>query len=200
MKVVYTGTLRPPKTDSKRKSGIVYWGNFINFHGVGKFIDSIKVLREKYGNGEKVILMGKGEKKKECENKVEKKGIKNVEFLGFVKKSELEKRISQAKLTVGVFGENQYMNTCITNKVCEAAARGKAIITKESPAIKEVFEDEKSIIMTHKNDVNEIAKDIHKTLTNEKKINYLGENSKKMFEGNLTPEKVAEQLLGTRSN
>ncbi len=200
MKVVYTGTLRPSKKDTKIKSGIAYWGNFINFHGVEKFIDSIEVLRKEYGNFEKVILMGKGEKKKECEKKVEKKGIENVEFLGFVSKSELEKRISQAKITVGVFGENKYMDTCITNKVCEAAARGKTIITKESPAIRELFEDKKSIIMTHKNDINEMAKDMHDMLKNEKKINYIGANSKKVFEGNLTPEKVAGQLLDTQSH
>lgn len=199
MKVVYTGTLRPPETNIKERSGVVYWGNFINFHGTEKFIDSVNLLRDEYDNFEEVVLIGNGEKKEKCKKRVEKLGIENVSFLGFVSKDELEKRISQAKLTIGVFGENKYMDACITNKVCEAAARGKAIVTKTSPAIKEIFRDGKSIKFTHKNDPKNIAKTMHEILKSKNEIKKLEVNSEKVFENSLTPKKVADQLLGRRS-
>ncbi len=200
--VVYTGALRPEidiKKDEREK-GFSYWGGFIPFHGVPKLLDGVKKLRDEFGNEETIRLMGDGEEKRRCEEKVSEENIKNVEFKGFVPQQKLEEYINISKATVGVFGKNAYTDIILTNKICEAAARGKAIVTRRSPAVKELFSDKKSIYLVEEESEQEIAKALYEIAKDDDLRHKLSKNSRMVYEEHLSPSAVASQLISVMRN
>jgi glycosyltransferase involved in cell wall biosynthesis len=91
------------------------------------------------------VFLGAGPYQAKAQVSVAEQGLSNVRFKGFVDETELHSWIARSHVSMGVFSEDVRAQASITNKVCEAAASGKAIITGDSPAIRENFTNEGSI-------------------------------------------------------
>jgi len=68
-------------------------------------------------------------------------GLKNVDFLGTMSLSEIPSHIAKASVCLGIFGKAPKIQRVIPNKVFECVAMKKAMITADTPGIRELFGD-----------------------------------------------------------
>ena len=111
----------------------LFFGTFIGLQG-SDFI--VRSLSEYKGPKIKVTLMGEGPDKALCEELASSIQSVDVEvaFEGWVPIKELPARIQRADACLGIFGEGKKTQRVIPNKVYQALACGKPVITLKSPA------------------------------------------------------------------
>jgi glycosyltransferase involved in cell wall biosynthesis len=67
--------------------------------------------------------------------------LQNVEFIEFLEQKELTQYIHHADICLGIFGETEKAKRVIPNKVYEAMAMKKPVITGNSPAAREFLKN-----------------------------------------------------------
>jgi len=122
----------------------LYWGNFLPHHGVDVMLDAAAILKKE--SSIEFVFLGAGPYKAIAEAYAAEQSLFDVRFEGFVNQPELHEWIGRSHVCLGVFSEDVRALASITNKVCEAAASGKAIITEDSPPIHQRFTEQESII------------------------------------------------------
>jgi len=122
----------------------LYWGNFLPHHGVDVILDAAAILDEEASIN--FVFLGAGPYQAMAEASAAEQKLSNVRFEGFVNDTDLHEWIARSHVCLGVFSDDVRALASITNKVCEAAASGKAIITEDSPPIHQRFTDQESII------------------------------------------------------
>ena len=75
------------------------------------------------------------------------KRLPHVRTTDWVPYDELPGRIAAADVVLGVFGKSVKARMVIPNKIWQAAAVGSAIVTADTPAIREAFVDGESICL-----------------------------------------------------
>lgn len=122
-----------------------FYGGFIPLQGVTHIIEAAELLRE--NKTIKFHLIGNGFEFNKIKDLVKQKALNNVVFENWVPYEQLSAAIGKFDVCLGIFGDTIKAPLVIPNKIFHYAAKGKPIITMESPAIKEVFKNKKDIIL-----------------------------------------------------
>ena len=119
--------------------------------------------------------------------------IHNVTFLERAEYTALPDFIASADVCLGIFGNTGKTQRVIPNKVYEYAAMAKPIITSDTPAVRELFNEQE--IMLIRNDDPEILADAIVRLQKDPDLrNRLAENGYRKFVNSATPEILGQQL------
>ena len=151
---------RPLKTRKRddRVFRVLYYGTFIPNHGVRYIIEAARILR-----GETDInfeLVGDGPDKAEAELLVERYGLTNVTFTGWLDQQSLVRKASEADVCLGVFGTTPQSMMTVQNKIYEALAMGKPLITGESPTISAALSDGEHLLLCRRQSPESLAEAI----------------------------------------
>tara|TARA_B100000401_G_scaffold437958_1_gene384912 strand:+ start:1571 stop:2623 length:1053 start_codon:yes stop_codon:yes gene_type:complete len=171
---------------------IGFYGGFIPLQGVKFIVEAASILKE--NSSVCFHLIGTGYEFNKMQKLVEKLNLKNIHFEGWVDYNELPKKIAQFDICLGIFGDTIKANLVIPNKIYHYAAMGKPIITMNSPAIKEIFTENKNIRLVENNG-KELANSILELAENQEKQNELGENARELAEIEFSEDKIAEKLV-----
>jgi glycosyltransferase involved in cell wall biosynthesis len=164
-----------------------FHGSYIPLQGVAYILEAAKMLEN-----ENIRFNIIGSKIKEHYKNA---GYKNINFIDNVKYEELSNYISLSDVSLGIFGNTDKAKRVIPNKVFEAMAVRKIIITADTPAIKELFTDRKNILLCDIADANDLVQKI-KLLKNDKiSSSKIIENCYQLFLDNLIPEKIVKNLI-----
>src|SRR5262249_56517474 len=93
------------------------------------------------GDGRRLRLIGDGQDRPAAEALARELGVRNVEFLDPVPEAELAGEIARASICLGVFGTSDKASRVVPNKVFQCAAAGRAVVTADSPALRNAFGD-----------------------------------------------------------
>lgn len=140
---------KPVNRPTNSVFNVGFYGGFIPLQGTKHIINAAQILQNE--TNIQFNLIGTGfewEKMKELVNTLE---LKNVNFLGWVAYDELSDRINEFDICLGIFGNTPKADMVIPNKIYHYAALKKCIITKETPAIKELFTNRENIVLTSNN-------------------------------------------------
>lgn len=121
----------------KQKYKVVWWGTYIPLHGVSYIVEAANLLRNE--SNVEFRMIGKGQLKNETKSKIEQLKLTNIFLRDSLPIDQLVDEISGADITLGIFNSSPKASRCVTNKVYEAMAMGKAIITEDSLANREIF-------------------------------------------------------------
>ena len=164
-------TLITPNTG---KFIVGFYGSFIPLHGTKFIVEAAKIL-----SGYQDIhftLIGEGFEFKQTKTlALDTYGLTNISFPGWVDYASLNDHIASFDIALGIFGETLKTDLVIPNKIFHYAALQKAIITKVSPAIREIFEDGVNLILTDSNP-EKIAESILELYTNCEQKNRIAVN------------------------
>ena len=106
---------------------------------------------------------------------------------------ELPAIIRKADICLGIFGDTDKAMRVIPNKVYEAIAMGKPVISGDSPAIRELFTDRKNILFCKMADPKDLAdKIIELKNNNALRIAHSGHE---LYLNKLKPEHVVNPLI-----
>jgi len=141
------------------KFKVIFFGTYVPLQGVEYIIRAAKLLEH-----EKDIVFyffGKGQDKPKCVKLTEELGLKNIEFTDMIKSEELRSKIASADVVLGLFGNTPKTPLVIPNKVYEATAMRKPVITSDTHAIRELFTEDDMFLVNAANP-NAIAQAIIK--------------------------------------
>ena len=124
----------------------------------------------------------------------EKRGFSNVNFIDNVLYEELPDYISQADLCLGIFGDTNKTQRVIPHKVYEYVSMRKPIITADTPAVRELFNDNDLCLVPTANP-QELAKAILKLKADRELRVKLAENAYNKFMQKCTPKIIISKLL-----
>jgi len=116
---------------------VVYHGRFVPLHGVEVIVEAARILRG--CRGIQFEFIGEGTTKQEALTMVARYSLQNVSFVGWIDKDQISRHLSDADLCLGVFGTTQQAFYTVPNKIWEGLAMRRAVITGDTPAVRDVL-------------------------------------------------------------
>jgi glycosyltransferase involved in cell wall biosynthesis len=158
---------------------VLYHGSFVRSHGIPTILKAADLLR--MDPGIEFIFIGTGPEENQAASLAKSWGLKNVSFLGFVEMGEMLRLISHADICLGVFGDTAQSMMTIQNKIFEAMAMGKAIITSDAPALRALLTHGKHIYLCERGNPQSLVDAICELKCDMSQRQRLGENAYKLF-------------------
>jgi len=182
-----------PIKKANPKFVVLYHGTFIPHHGVETIVESAKILSEK--SDIKFKLCGDGLTKVASENLARKYDLKNIEFPGWIKFEKLHNQLNESDVCLGIFADSSKATYGITNKTYQILCSQKALITRDSPAIREInAKNGKHCLLIPPNEPAKLAEAILFLKNNEEKRQEIAIEGHKLFEESLSLEKTSKHL------
>ena len=108
---------------------------------------------------------------------------------------ELRDYMARADVCLGVFGASDKTKRIIPNKVFEAIACARPVITGDSPAVRELFTDGENIALCRLADSESLAAKILALESNALLRKKIANNAFVLFQSRLKPAKLVEGLI-----
>ena len=145
---------RPLESAKTEKDFLVsFHGTFIPLHGVEFIAKAAKILEFE---GVQFLIIGRGQEKKKILDISQQLRMKNIKFIDFMPKNELVFKLAGSDACLGTFGGNARAQREIAHKIYECLAIRKPLITADTPAIRELF-NENEVMMVKAADPESLA-------------------------------------------
>ncbi|UCF05962.1 MAG: glycosyltransferase [bacterium] len=115
---------------------VLFYGSYLPLHGIEAIIDAASLLRDRHME---FTLVGSGQTYEEIRNRARHLDTGTVTFRGYVPERELCPLIAASDVVLGIFGTTPKAAMVIPNKVYQSLAVGRAVVTADTPAIREHF-------------------------------------------------------------
>ncbi|WP_295118999.1 glycosyltransferase [uncultured Chitinophaga sp.] len=187
---VNTDSFYPMPVEDKPAGKFIvgFYGGFIPLQGVTQIVEAARVL--KHHEEIEFRLIGSGFEFEKIKKLVAEYGLSNVSLAGWVNYEDLSKEMNRFDVCLGIFGNTLKADLVIPNKIYHYASVKKAIISKDTPAIHEIFTDNKDILLTSI-DASAMADAILKLKTDVALREQMAENGYKVI-----TEKYNHRVLG----
>ncbi|MEW5894785.1 MAG: glycosyltransferase [Candidatus Omnitrophota bacterium] len=181
--------IRPGSSIAEQPDLIHFHGEFQQLHGVETIIYAARELPQY-----RFRLIGDGRQRKPCETLVKELNLNNVTFVNPVPYRELALQMGEAAICLGIFGNTIKARTVIPNKVYEAMAAGKPVITADTPAARELLNHRGNAYLCKIADPESLA-DAIKTLMSDPELRQsIAERGHQTFLQNCSIDVLGKQL------
>ncbi|MDD3190212.1 MAG: glycosyltransferase [Candidatus Pacebacteria bacterium] len=133
-----------------RQFTVLFFGKYIPLHGLEYIIEAAQLLRKE--KDIKIKMVGSGQIYRQILELNERLKNENVEFISWIEHEKLVDEIKNADVVLGIFGGTEKSLRVIPNKVFQAVACRKPVITGDSLAIRELFTDGENIVLCNNRD------------------------------------------------
>jgi len=141
------------------KFNVLFYGKFIPLQGVPYIVRAAKIIELKDHNV-RLTIVGRGQTFKETMKVVNELKPNNTTFIDMISLEEVAQYISQADITLGIFGNTDKTKRVIPNKVYQSIAMSKAVISGDTLALRELFLDRENILFCNVADPEDLAQKI----------------------------------------
>jgi len=136
-------TVAPVKPGAdEREDGrlhVLFYGQFIPLHGIATIIEAARILR---GAPVAWTLVGKGQEAPRIRVMLDADPLPTLRWVDWIDYADLRQEIAAADICLGIFGASDKAASVIPNKVFQVLAAGRPLITRDSPAIRELVEQD----------------------------------------------------------
>ena len=146
---IFIGTdadvFHPLEGEKNRSSFRVHFhGTYIPLHGIEHIIDAVPEL---LAQSVELDIAGDGKSKPQILARAAVLGVADrIRFYGDTTHEELVRLMANVDVCLGIFGDSEKARLVIPNKIYEYAAVKKPVITLDTPAMRELF-DERSMVL-----------------------------------------------------
>jgi glycosyltransferase involved in cell wall biosynthesis len=137
----------PRRKGTAAESGpatVVFFGMLIPLHGIQTFLDAAALTR---GEPIQWTILGRGQQQDLVKSVVDAGLCPNLAWVHWVPYPELYKWIHRADVCVGILGRSEKASRVIPNKVFQVVSCGVPLITRDSPAVRELLNPEMEGVM-----------------------------------------------------
>lgn len=179
-----------PKQYNKESIKILFYGSFLELHGIDIILEAARML-----NQEKIVfdLVGDGPLKNYYESKY--KDYKNINFYKSMPYKMLPKKINNADIILGVFSASKKAGNVIPNKVFQAMACGKIVITRNSEEYPDEFIKSNCIFLIDPGNPKILADTIKKIIHKNMNLSIEGLKSHSLFLKYFSSDSQKKQLI-----
>jgi glycosyltransferase involved in cell wall biosynthesis len=171
---------------------VLFYGQYVPLHGVGTIIEAAALVGRK--SGIEFTMIGTGPERQAAEEQAEARNCAHVRFEDWVPYEDLPERLRQCDVALGIFGATRKARMVIPTKVYQAAATGRAVITGETPAIREVFAPGTHLLTVPRGDPGAIAIALREMRDNPVRRHALGEAAARLLAEHLDYQAQGERL------
>ncbi len=171
---------------------VLFIGKYIPLHGIEHIIKTAKILE---GENINFKLVGNGQLYKKMRDLSDELEVKNIDFVEWIEYNELSKEIGRADVVLGIFGGSEKASRVIPNKVFQAIACRKAVVTGDTLAVRELFMDRENIFLCKNRDPESIRSAILELKNNSDFKDRLAERGYLIYEEKLTTEKIGSEFV-----
>ncbi|AIY40065.1 Glycosyl transferase [Collimonas arenae] len=126
-----------PIPRSQESLRILFYGQFIPLHGIEHIIEAARLLSHEEIDW---MLIGKGQETSHIQTMLAEQPLPRVHWHEWADYQDLISWIRQADICLGIFGTSEKAANVIPNKVFQIIAAQKPLITRDSPAIRELLQ------------------------------------------------------------
>src|SRR3989344_5020157 len=196
--LVYVGSdpdyFHPRKV--REETDVLFYGSYQPLQGAEVIIKVASKLPNI-----KFKMIGDVLSRRSIEDLAKKLNLKNVEFVNWLSLEKLAAEIAKAKISLGIFGKSEKANVVIPNKVYDALATKKAVISASTEAMAEIFNSNHgSIILVDKDNPQKLAQKLEDLLGDSAARRKYAINGYKLYKRMFTPEKVVKNLYKNFNN
>ncbi len=169
-----------------------FHGSYIPLQGVSCIVKSAILLKN-----ENIIfrLIGNEKMHKDIQREINNHNLRNIQLINKVPFERLSEEMAKAHICLGIFGDSKKANMVIPNKVYEAMACGKAVITRRSQGTAELFIDRENILLVEANNENDLTKKIIELKDNIELRDAISHNALNLYKENLNSRTLVQNLL-----
>jgi glycosyltransferase involved in cell wall biosynthesis len=184
---------RPAPTPAKVNSPIevLFYGSFLSLQGPEVIVEA---ARRYQGPPVRWCLLGDGPLRPACEAAA--RGLGNVSFENWAPYSELPERIRRADILLGIFGDSAKAARVVPNKVFQALACAKPLVTRSSTAYPEELRSQSNsgIAWVPANDPGALAEAVARLATEPERLPAIGQSARKTYEEHFSAQVVQQRL------
>jgi glycosyltransferase involved in cell wall biosynthesis len=152
--------MRPqPSLASRDPFRVFFYGSFIPLHGVEHIVEAAYLL-ERAGTPIEISLVGAGQTRHAVERRALELGVANVHFMGERPYESLPPMMGESDVCLGIFGTTPKAARVVPNKIFDALACRRAVITRDGPAVREWFTDREDVWLCPPGDPEALAEAI----------------------------------------
>ena len=180
--------LQPP-TDCFR---VLYYGTYIPNHGVETMVRAAALLRD-----EPEIVFefyGEGPERPFAQQLAQQTNAR-ITFHDWVAKDDLPSVMAQSHLCLGVFGTTPQSQMTVQNKIWEAAAMGRPIVSGDSVTVRAALRHNEAIYLVPRRNPQALAEAIVYLKNNPALRQTLGQNAYTRFQQGNTIRQLGEQTV-----
>lgn len=115
---------------------VLFYGQFIPLHGIETIVHAARLTCDENIEWR---LIGKGQESARIEALLAEQPLPRVQWDTWVDYSQLHQHIAEADVCLGIFGTSEKAASVIPNKVFQIVAMGRPLVTRDSPAIRELL-------------------------------------------------------------
>jgi glycosyltransferase involved in cell wall biosynthesis len=185
--------LPPPDTGTPL---VQYAGTYIPFHGVEVILEAARLLPEIAFE-----LIGSGQTYKAMAARAETLQLANVRFVkGYFPQDELLAMQARSTIMLGVFGAAAKTDYVVPNKIYEALALGRPVITAEASALREMFTPGEHLITVAPGNAGALAEAIQALLTDPARQAALRAAGRRQIDAHYLPKHIGPQMMAILEN
>jgi glycosyltransferase involved in cell wall biosynthesis len=170
---------------------VFQYGKWSPLHGADVVLDAAETLRQQ---PVRFRLAGEGQLSAPLKDQIARRRLANVEWLGSQSVAGLRELTLAADVCLGVFGRSQKAGRVVPNKVYDALACGRPVITADSDGARELLHHEEDAVLVPAGDGEALAAAVLR-LREATVRQRLGESALALYRARLTPASVAAALL-----
>ncbi|RDC60501.1 hypothetical protein HME9302_01709 [Alteripontixanthobacter maritimus] len=118
---------------------ILFYGQFIPLHGIETIIEAARLARDAPIAWH---IIGDGQEAPRIRQMLVTDPLPQVRWTNWMAYDELKAEIGQADICLGIFGTSEKSARVIPNKVFQVISAGKPLVTRDSPAMRELVGDD----------------------------------------------------------
>ncbi|MBI4065710.1 glycosyltransferase [Candidatus Kaiserbacteria bacterium] len=179
-------------SEESKDFSVLFFGTFIPLQGIEYIIEAAKRLENEAIH---FAVIGNGQMKKKILWLAGALAVRNVLFIDFLSQEALVKKIAEADVCLGIFGNTLKTQRVIPNKVYECLAMKKPVITADTPAARELLSD-RDVCFVKTADSASLAEGILRIKNDKNTMENIAQNGYDTFIKNATPNILGRELKG----
>jgi glycosyltransferase involved in cell wall biosynthesis len=179
-----------PRTGSGAFS-VHFHGYFNPLQGIPYIIAAASLLESE---GVRFTILGEGPGSNEFRRLAGELKSDTIRFMDLVPYGQLKDRMAEADVCLGVFGDSEKTGRVIPNKVFEALAARKAVITSRTPAVEELLVDREHALFCNVSDAADLAAKILELKRDPALRDRIAEAGYRLFQEKLEPRVLGREV------
>ncbi len=186
-------TPRVQQVVERTRLEVLFYGTYVPLQGVEIIVEAAALLRS---GPHRFTLIGEGQSFDSAQARAHELGLEAPQFVQLppIAFEALPERLADADVVLGIFGTSAKASRVVPNKVVQAAAMGRPIISADTPAMRRYFEQRESALLVPPGDAPALASAVRELAVDADLRLKIGAGARRVFEESFS-DAVATRTL-----